>query len=562
MRKTILSIIAAASFITASAAVPTLTENWSKSLTGINVSPNYVTPVKTDATGAVIATGTFDTDFEFAKNTLEALGTSSYILKYAADGTPAWGVALTGAATITTVDTDADGNVYVAGIFADEVVFNTTSGEPITKMGMTVDGAAFESPYSSFIAKYSANGKVETVETFIPEKSAGVIEAIETADMTMGFSYYSNLAPEFVIPEIKIIGNKLYSSVLYTGSTKKGNAKFESSCRVEEGWLISDLRNAAIFSLNSSDLQNCNIEASLNVSEKTIVDKPAEEVTSVAFGFAGDELNAAFVGFGTLNLQNGSLNKQLSFKIGIDDEGTTEYGFIVANSQNVYSTYTTTNALIPNNEVRSIIMNNSNLYIPGNYQGTITNGSDNTTSNGQSDIFVINLDPTSMTLKALKTYDFGAKTNYEVISSLAAYGEGLYINFLEYDDDTWDLKGAKSVIFDGTAFTEAPVAATGVSTADKAVAFGQVTAEGVTFSSYTSSVSGITDITTDGGVSVFPNPVVDVLNFSEPVDVIIYSLNGSVVKTASQVSTLNVTDLATGLYIVKAGDKAVRIIKK
>lgn len=557
MRKILLSVLAVASCITVSAAVPTLTENWSKSLTGINESPNYVTPVKTDATGAVIATGTFDTDFEFAQNTLEAIGTSSYILKYAADGTPAWGVALTGAATITAVDTDADGNIYVAGIFADEVTFNTTAGDPITEMGMTVDGAPTTKLNASFIAKYSADGKAEAVETFVPEY---LPELVET-----GMYFPEDGDVQFYINHLAVSDSKVYASALFTGKTTKDNVTFLGSYFDMFGiGYYMDMDNAAVFSLSNKDLSDCKKEAALTVVAPTFM--AMEKAIDANLLVVDGQLYASFVGVGTFDLTFGSSSKEVTFAPD-GDTGNNEYGYVVISANGEVSVTTVSDANQPLESIASLIMNDGNLYAVATTDGTNIPGSvTEQVLTGKSEIFVFTIDPATMTLKASNPYSYDAggeseKENFEAALDAAPVGSALYINFREFDFNH-KLLGVKSVIFDGTSYTDAPVAATGVSTADKAVAFGQVTEEGVTFSSYTSSVSGITDITTDGGVSVFPNPVVDVLNFSEPVDVIIYSLNGSIVKAASQVSTLNVTDLASGLYIVKAGDKAVRVIKK
>lgn len=557
MRKTVLSFIAAASFVTASAAVPTLTENWSKSLAKINETPNYVTPVKTDATGAVIATGTFDTDFEFAGNTLEAIGTSSYILKYAADGTPAWGVALTGAATITAVDTDADGNIYVAGTFADEVVFNTTSGDAITEMGMTVDGAPTTKLNASFIAKYSAEGKVEAVETFVPEY---LPELVET-----GAYFPEDGDVQFYINKLAVSDSKIYASAIFTGKTTKGNVTFLGSYFDMFGiGYYMDMDNAAVFSLSAKDLSGCVKEAAMTLVAPTFM--AMEKATDANLLVVDGQLYASFVGVGTFNLTFGSSSKEVTFAPD-GDTGNNEYGYVVVSANGDVSVTAVSDANQPLESIASLVMNDGDLYAVATTDGTSIPGSDTEqVIAGPSEIFVLTIDPATMTLKGSNPYNYNAggeteKENFEAALDAAPVGNALYINFREFNFNH-ELIGAKSVIFDGTTFSEAPVVATGVSTADKAVAFGQVTAEGVTFSSYTSSVSGITDITTDGGVTVSPNPVVDVLNFSEPVDVIIYSLNGSVVKSASNVSTLNVTDLASGLYIVKAGNTAVRVIKK
>ena len=46
------------------------------------------------------------------------------------------GVALAGAATIKAITTDASGNVYIAGNFADVVEFGSTDGNAVEKEGM------------------------------------------------------------------------------------------------------------------------------------------------------------------------------------------------------------------------------------------------------------------------------------------------------------------------------------------------------------------------------------------------------------------------------------------
>lgn len=68
------------------------------------------------------------------------------------------------------------------------------------------------------------------------------------------------------------------------------------------------------------------------------------------------------------------------------------------------------------------------------------------------------------------------------------------------------------------------------------------------------------------GVSVYPNPVVDVLNFTTPCDVVIINLMGVTVKQAENVSSLPVSDLISGQYIIKLttedGTSTAKVIKK
>ncbi len=53
----------------------------------------------------------------------------------------------------------------------------------------------------------------------------------------------------------------------------------------------------------------------------------------------------------------------------------------------------------------------------------------------------------------------------------------------------------------------------------------------------------------------------DVLFASEAVDVTIFNINGVAVKAAKNVTSLNVSDLRSGLYIAKVGNKTVKFVK-
>ncbi len=70
-----------------------------------------------------------------------------------------------------------------------------------------------------------------------------------------------------------------------------------------------------------------------------------------------------------------------------------------------------------------------------------------------------------------------------------------------------------------------------------------------------------------GGVSVNEAAAIDVyvagdvLFASEAVNVLIYNINGVAVKSAKNVTSLNVSDLRSGLYIAKVGNKTVKFVK-
>ena len=53
----------------------------------------------------------------------------------------------------------------------------------------------------------------------------------------------------------------------------------------------------------------------------------------------------------------------------------------------------------------------------------------------------------------------------------------------------------------------------------------------------------------------------EVLYASEAADVVIYNINGVAVKSAKKVTSLNVSDLRSGLYIAKVGNKTIKFVK-
>jgi len=78
--------------------------------------------------------------------------------------------------------------------------------------------------------------------------------------------------------------------------------------------------------------------------------------------------------------------------------------------------------------------------------------------------------------------------------------------------------------------------------------------------------AGINESVATVTVSAYPNPVKDILNFSEVCDVTIVNGQGSVVKAVSATTQISVDDLAAGYYIAKIktadGTTVIPFIKK
>ena len=84
------------------------------------------------------------------------------------------------------------------------------------------------------------------------------------------------------------------------------------------------------------------------------------------------------------------------------------------------------------------------------------------------------------------------------------------------------------------------------------------------------TLSGLSGINTSSAINVavkaYPNPVIDVLNFSEACDVTIVNIQGSEVKAASAATQITVAGLNAGYYVAKIktanGITVIPFIKK
>ena len=260
MKKTFITILFSSAVAVSSAAVPALSSAGSRTVNIPLEASHPSNPVAVDRKGDIIVTGVFEQDFSFNGSPLEAIGSSAYILKYNQDLSEAWGVALVGASTITAIDTDSEGNIYVAGTFADEVEFGTTFGYPIIKEGMMVDYAYTMKENASFIAKYTPDGRVLAVESFVPEYLPALVET--------GMYFPEDGDVYFAINHLEVDGDRVYASALYTGTTKHGDVDFDGSYYDAwgGGFYFMDMRSASVFSLSTADLSGCRKDANFAIA--------------------------------------------------------------------------------------------------------------------------------------------------------------------------------------------------------------------------------------------------------------------------------------------------------
>lgn len=574
MRKVLLFALCVAASVVAQAQ-PTVNNSWTKSQMGILPvkDVNNSNPVALSAQGDMYVTGLFAGDgFSFAGTDLAPIAVSSYLLKYGADGTEKWGVALAGAATIKAITTDASGNVYIAGNFADVVEFGSTDGNAVEKEGMKKGDAYVAEQAAGFVAKYDVNGVLKAVQSFVPQ---GLPELVAG-----GMYEPEPGALYFDINKLEYNNGKLYASALYTGLTQNNGFSFKGNYLDTFGWgIYSDLSSGAVFALNEE--MNVNgIIASMAVSESQT--EKQMFVKSATFTVAGNELYSGFMAVGNVTLTIDS--KDEKFELTMSEDGTIEYGHIISainldNNTSSTKKYSTTHSIGNYCFIKSMEVKGDALLIAGLFNTKLAFDSSKE-SVSTNDLYLAVLNKSSLEVTSTvtskvnegeqnqKNEEFGGVTICGDYAYMIGYTADAKSHVAETPLAFWVNISNGTMTQSNPANLTTGVAALGtkLATAQTKVAndklenifsLNEVTGGGGT---------GISSTEQGAGVSVYPNPVVDVLNFTTPCNVAVINLMGVTVKQAENVSNLNVSDLINGQYIVKVttedGTSTVKVIKK
>ncbi len=496
MKKILLTLAAACAVTAASASVANLNQVWTSSVENAYKADAQVWNAKValDADGNVIAAGSFTEDITLAGASLEAIGTSSYIVKYDKTGAASWAVALTGSASVTAIDTDADGNIYVAGLLADVVSFGTTAGEPVEKEGLMIDGAATQKQNASFIAKYSAAGELVKVETFVPQ----VLADLEAT----GMYYPEDGDVYFRINHLSVQGSKIYVSANYTHLTTFDGVKFEGTYNDPwGGFYFVPLNTCSIFTINKN-LSDCMSVVRCG-TEGNLATDDGYKAENVNFTVDGGKVYAVFTGNGALELKAGPWAKKTV------DATFADYNYILAVIDN--STIPQL-ATLPcpaagfgaTYNPALVKVNGTDLYVVGNESFTIE-GEGESYSN---ELFVISAPANALASAEKKVFEqLAGDVTYYDVTSAAFVGNEVVINALGYynktvgDNKNGDFASAsKTVVFSNDAFAAAEIVANayGVAAKEANVAFGAIGETGATFALYNDpDAAGIDDITVD-----------------------------------------------------------------
>lgn len=518
-----------------------------------------------DNEGNSIVTGSFTKDLEFAASYLEPVANSAFIAKYDKAGAKKWAAGLAGAATVTTVATDAEGNVYAAGVFADNVAIKDASGDTkatITGMADKVDKV------SGFIVKYDKQGAYVASKTILAESNP----EIAAQDM-LGV-----LNPSFTAKKLVVAGNKLYLSASYKGNVALDGVTLQGKYACTEGWLFNDETAMCVLSFDAADLANASIVSVLGATEQ-LTNEATYNTEDVNFAINDGKIYVAYVASGK-DMTLTAAGKDTKIETAYEAEtGVIEHAYVLAaidGSQvttQVYHSVATDNSNTLNT-IDEMAYQKGKLYLAGSFNQALP--FDNTISYlGGCDAYAACLDAESLSKNwaVASAFDEGdAKHKAEIISGMLV------------DEDEVTLVGWVENTKDRTI--EAPLGYQ-INTKTPAMQKGEEVlitsvAENGNYALYqTDNVKGSDeDKTTEGtysyifysnaessGISkvLADDNTIDwdgnEVTLAKSADITVYTAAGAVVKSAKNVKSLSLADAAHGIYLVKVGKQALKIVK-
>ncbi len=536
---------------------------WEDKLTTVEQASDFVlsAPMAVDADGNTVVTGRYSLqgNLQFGLYTFTGItANDAFIAKYDKKGQKQWVAGINGNALITAVTTDADGNIYAAGKFAAEVKVQGTSGQP---MDLSDGNPENTERTSSFVVKYDKDGVVKAVQSFISSSDVSIV----TGDMMAMFE------PTCAIGNIEVDGGKVYVSLLYRGTAKNSDITLEGNYTTAWGFLVQDINTAAVVSLNASDLGASTCIAKFGAAEKVLSDL-SYQPESVNFTVDNGVVYAGFVGSGTLALTtaSGSENIALSYQ-----ETGKEHAFIFSRIEGnntitkVYHSTDTLDNLNNLNFINKMQLIDGKLYAIGTLNVTgLFGGLD---YKGGCDMYVASLNPVDLSLNAAKTtaYNEGeANKMAEVFATLceaapstwllAGYtkqtaNDSIVINTLQY---FVNLKTCELTLTNESSDQNS--LATSASNNNYVVL---QFSDSVTYNYYALvfESSSLDKVAAGQGLTMRRNGETIIL--SAPADINVYNINGTLVKAAKAATSLSLADLGKGMYIIKAGQKAIKFNK-
>lgn len=377
MKKLLLAVVVAFMSLTAINAQVLSSTAWTKTFTTVENASDATSGVMAiDNNGNLYVSGALTTTATFGSFELEPIGLASYIVKYDAAGNVVWATAIQGAATVTAMDADAAGNLYVAGSFTDMIYVCNAGAQTYQELTGSADQT------SAFVVKYNANGTVASAQEIMPTTNQDVLDS---------WGYYDT--PYFRINKVVAANNKVYVSAIYVGDVNIcSSLSLKGKYNFVWGFMYADLPSAVVFSLDANEMDSPTLVANMSSKEDFTTDMQYA-VTTVNFAVVGSDVYVAFQGYGEFVCETLDKTKEVSFFV--DGYGTNEHGALVAKvgatsqfcSYNNISTDITSDSY---DKISAMNVVGGNLYIVGTFRGycpfdntlsTVNNGEEVSTSN-------------------------------------------------------------------------------------------------------------------------------------------------------------------------------------
>ncbi|MBR4848373.1 MAG: hypothetical protein IKV07_03340 [Bacteroidaceae bacterium] len=449
MRKFLLLIIVAL-FTTA-----TYAQLWNSSISAISegdkIDPLY--PTVMDKDGNLYVTGMQTESLEFAGTTTEVLGIGAYIAKYDVNGAELFAITIHGGVIITAATTDADNNLYVAGMCEGQAFVTDVEG---FEGGYELVGN--EDELTSFIAKYDTNGNLLAIKS-LKAVHNDFMKEMESWGMAMLEQPYAGIA------QIVAEGSKVYVSIAHIGDVVVDDLTLPSSYKFVWDFLYIDGSNAAVVSFDS------NLTTAVNEATITVTEGCAEASNILDFKFdvEGDNVYIATFCMGDVVLATSAGSEVFNFETTNDESGNVEIGAVVANLNE--KAVKVSNKLAPvygyDTYLSAMSVKNGKICLVGVFEGSCAfdNSKD---AVGADDIFVSSIDANNLTIDW--TYTNAVEADYEIVEVVAFGSENIYV-IDEMSVNGEDVFKKYSVTYNGDVKEVEGVDAKGVACNENYVAF-------------------------------------------------------------------------------------------
>lgn len=532
-------------------------QEWTDELTTVGSESDFVrsTAIAMDADNNTIVTGRYSLqeNLQFGLYTFTGItANDAFIGKYDKYGRKQWVAGINGNAVFTAVATDEQGNIYAAGKFAAVAKLLGTND---TSKEITDGDPENTSRTSAFLAKYSKDGvllgveayKAEIDESLVPEGCTSFAEANVT------------------INQIQVEDGKVYLSITHKGTVKIGDEVLTGNYYTAWGMYFFDSSTADIVYLNATNFEEGAWVATIG-AENQVESEVSYQPESICFTVDNGVVYLGFTGMGSLKLD--AMDTDVNCDFDYSDDGV-EHGFVFARITNtgsvaskIYDTLPTSsyNSL---NSVDCMKLVDGKLCVAGTYNVEGLFGG--LEFKGGCDTYVALLDGSTLETISAKSsgYDEGdANKTAEVVTSAFTACGSLFVT--GYAENTSDHSFLTPMAYkvDLTTGEMSPVDNENyiTATAQSGKYIVSVAADKYTYDIECCDevTAGINDVNSDSQ-SIVRNG--DTVTLSEPSDITVYSADGALVASAKASTSISLAGLAKGVYVVKAGQKTVKVNK-